>query len=753
MSAAEPPAPRRARWRAAGPAVSLALLGVLVWALSPWWPLEARAGLPALFAWRGTLPPPDGVVVVAIDERAAAALELPERPRQWPRRLHAELVRTLAAQGARFVAFDLTFDTPTPDDAAFAQAMREAGNVLLTSSLRRDGWRDGTLHAVVEQVRPAVAPIGDAARAQAPFVLPKDARVDAYWTFRDAAAHVPSLPVLAFHLAEPQAVDALVAASCAVDRAQCIALPAEGFAAAAAPVAVVQRLRERLLQDTAHAEAVEGRLGPGAAPALRTLLRLHRGDGTALVGFHGPARTVRTVSYADVAAAAAADPRLLRDSVVFVGYSAASAGAQDRLRDDYRTVYADDSGVDLSGVEIAATAYANLRDGRVPAAAPAAAALALLAGWGLLLGALVVTLRPLAQLLLMLPLALALGAAVAQAFATQSVWWPLVVPLAVQWPAAVLVGLVVSHRRSRRERDRLQQAFSLFLPRREVEQFGRAPGRVRGAHRITAGACLFSDAERYTALAERLDPHTLGETINRYLALLFTPVERHGGWVADVVGDAMVAVWEMHGGTGDAPVADDLEARRRACGAPAGLRRGARDPVGAARAGRRSAGAVAHAHRAGLRAAAHRHRRRARPLGVPRGRRRRQHRVAARGPEQAPGHARAGERGDGRGARAGAAAAPARLLPARRKAGGGRGGRADGRRCPRRAGARGLRRTLRAGAGTLAARRCGGRAGGMGAIARRRARRRPFALLRRASARPRRRHAARVAIRADRHRD
>lgn len=567
MSAAEPPAPRRARWRAAGPAVSLALLGVLVWALSPWWPLEARAGLPALFAWRGTLPPPDGVVVVAIDERAAAALELPERPRQWPRRLHAELVRTLAAQGARFVAFDLTFDTPTPDDAAFAQAMREAGNVLLTSSLRRDGWRDGTLHAVVEQVRPAVAPIGDAARAQAPFVLPKDARVDAYWTFRDAAAHVPSLPVLAFHLAEPQAVDALVAASCAVDRAQCIALPAEGFAAAAAPVAVVQRLRERLLQDTAHAEAVEGRLGPGAAPALRTLLRLHRGDGTALVGFHGPARTVRTVSYADVAAAAAADPRLLRDSVVFVGYSAASAGAQDRLRDDYRTVYADDSGVDLSGVEIAATAYANLRDGRVPAAAPAAAALALLAGWGLLLGALVVTLRPLAQLLLMLPLALALGAAVAQAFATQSVWWPLVVPLAVQWPAAVLVGLVVSHRRSRRERDRLQQAFSLFLPRREVEQFGRAPGRVRGAHRITAGACLFSDAERYTALAERLDPHTLGETINRYLALLFTPVERHGGWVADVVGDAMVAVWEMHGGTGDAPVADDLEARRRACGA------------------------------------------------------------------------------------------------------------------------------------------------------------------------------------------
>lgn len=559
MNAAERPRLRRPRWRAVGPAVSLALLGVFVWALAPWLPLEARFGLPALFGWRGVLPPPDGVVVVAIDERAAATLGLPERPRQWPRRLHAELVRTLAAHGARFVAFDLTFDTPTPDDAAFAQAMREAGNVLLTSSLRRDGWREDTLQAVVEQVRPAVSPIGEAARAQAPFVLPKDARVDAYWTFRDRAAHVPSLPVLAFHLSVPQAVDALAAASCAVDPAGCAALPDAGFAASPSPVAVVQRLRERLWGDPAHAEAVERRLGPDAAPDLRTLLQLHRGDDSALVGFRGPARSVRTVSYADVASAAAADPSLFRDRVVFVGYSAASAGAQDRLRDDYRTVFADDTGVDVSGVEIAATAYADLREGSVPTAAPAAAALALVAGWGLLLGAVAVRLRPLGQAVLTVPLALALAWAVAQGFARHAQWWPLVVPLAVQWPAAVLLGLVVSHRRSRRERDRLHQAFSYFVPRTLVEQLGRAPGRVHGAHRITAGACLYSDAASYTTLAERLDPGALGETINRYLALLFAPVERNGGWVADVVGDAMVAVWEMPGDDADA------RARRGAC--------------------------------------------------------------------------------------------------------------------------------------------------------------------------------------------
>jgi adenylate cyclase len=143
------------------------------------------------------------------------------------------------------------------------------------------------------------------------------------------------------------------------------------------------------------------------------------------------------------------------------------------------------------------------------------------------------------------------------AFDQASQWWPLVIPLALQWPAALALGLFVSHRRSRVERDRLHEAFGYFVPERVVKQLAQSPGKVAAAHRIAYGACLATDAERYTALAERLDPQALGETMNRYYAQLFGPVERHGGWVIDVIGDAMVAVWEL--------ASSDAERRGHAC--------------------------------------------------------------------------------------------------------------------------------------------------------------------------------------------
>jgi adenylate cyclase len=77
--------------------------------------------------------PAPGLVVVAIDEPSFTEVGLPW---PWPRSLHAALVDQLAQGGARSIAFDILFDVPArdpDDDAAFAQAMRRAGNVLLGS--------------------------------------------------------------------------------------------------------------------------------------------------------------------------------------------------------------------------------------------------------------------------------------------------------------------------------------------------------------------------------------------------------------------------------------------------------------------------------------------------------------------------------------------------------------------------------------------------------------------------------------------
>lgn len=561
MKRLRPPGAWSRRTRAVVAPLLLAALGLLAWALEPVLGLEAAVGPRLLFSARGSLPPPDDVLVVAIDERSAAAFDLPERPRQWPRRLHAELVTQLRAAGARLVAFDLTFEVATADDDAFAHSLRQAGNVLLTSALRTDVWRYGGAQVVMEQVRPSVSPIGEAARAHAPFVLPKDARVDAYWTFRQGAGHTPSLPVLAFHLFHPEAVQALLAASCrARPTEDCAGRAGMPLAAAPQPAAVVSWLRERFVRWPRHADEVRRLLqAPAEAVPAATgmLLALHAGGDVAYLNLHGPARSIRTVAYADVARLAREQPALFAGRMVFVGFSAESSGAQDRLRDDYRTVFSDASGVDVSGVEIAATAFANLQQGRPVSPLPPAAAAALIAGWGLLLGGLAAWRARGGPVLLLVLLPWGLAALGVSAFASQATWWPLVVPLALQWPAAMGLRLWSRMRHSHQERDRMHQAFAHFVPRGVAEQLAQAPAHIAAAHRVGFGVCMATDAAQYSAWAERMDPQSLGEALNAYYARLFDPVAAHGGWVIDVVGDAMLALWES-------PPAE-LGARRAAC--------------------------------------------------------------------------------------------------------------------------------------------------------------------------------------------
>ena len=54
---------------------------------------------------------------------------------------------------------------------------------------------------------------------------------------------------------------------------------------------------------------------------------------------------------------------------------------------------------------------------------------------------------------------------------------------------------------------------------------------------------LFCDVVGSTELGERLDPEVLRDTMARFYAVVREPVERHGGTVQKVIGDALVAVF------------------------------------------------------------------------------------------------------------------------------------------------------------------------------------------------------------------
>src|ERR1700745_2119527 len=66
--------------------------------------IEDRLGQFVLFHFRGALPAPSEVVVVAKDRASAEALGLPWT-RPWPRSLHARAIEKLRAHGAAVIAF------------------------------------------------------------------------------------------------------------------------------------------------------------------------------------------------------------------------------------------------------------------------------------------------------------------------------------------------------------------------------------------------------------------------------------------------------------------------------------------------------------------------------------------------------------------------------------------------------------------------------------------------------------------------
>jgi len=91
-------------------------------------------GLDLLFVLRGPLPPPDNIIIVAIDEPSMAQIG---RQWPWPRRLHAQLIEQLNKAGARVIAFDILFAEPSEpaEDQALAEALRETGNVVLVNTI------------------------------------------------------------------------------------------------------------------------------------------------------------------------------------------------------------------------------------------------------------------------------------------------------------------------------------------------------------------------------------------------------------------------------------------------------------------------------------------------------------------------------------------------------------------------------------------------------------------------------------------
>ncbi len=548
-----------------------ALAGILLFFSDAGGAFERSVGLHWLFSVRGAIDVPHDVAVVAINGHTGDELGLPAQPRDWSRTTHAHLIDELVRRGARNIVFDVQFDRPKAeaDDRVFADAVGRAGNVVmveLVTGKRRpllDDSGRATASVWVEELIQPLPMFVSAARGLATFPLPKiDASVYEFWVFKESVGDAPTLPAVALQL---HALDVWPAWTQAL---RASGLPGvDTLPASAASIHTAEALRTVMGQmrgvmadrDTARAlQAVLDSTPDGSGdPRLRALFGMYAGDPHRMLNFYGPPGSIPTIPYHEVigrdAGSAGSSTFDFRGRTVFVGFSDLyDPGHPDR----FYTVFTNEDGVDLSGVEIAATAFANLLTDRSLKLPDGTQTLLMLAAFGLLCG-LIAYLLP---ALLGVPLVIATGASWAIAaqglFGAYDLWLPLATPLLVQLPLALFAGLTGQYLLERDRGLRIGKALGYYLPEAVARELTARQVDPHAYNKVVYGTCLATDMSGFSTISEQLPPDRLAVFLNDYFDTLATALKAQQVDITEFRADAIMCAW-----TGPR---SDLEARRRA---------------------------------------------------------------------------------------------------------------------------------------------------------------------------------------------
>ncbi|HXV08413.1 MAG TPA: adenylate/guanylate cyclase domain-containing protein, partial [Burkholderiales bacterium] len=545
--------------------------------------LEQQVGLWGLFNLRGQAQAPPGVVVIAmrrdtgervflpqsrsrddvcaglrVDERPPTHRALGDVPERWGRCHYVELLRRLALAKPSAVVLDVSFrprdDLGRREDRALAQAMRALGNVVLVQRLKiaEDGDGNPVADAPVEISRE----VAEAALGLAPMPLPILAldRYDEFWTFKEDGYAAPTLPALALqaHALDvyPQFVGSIqrVIPEAALEFPPSAAeLTGDGHLHlhALSVRAVLRQFPERVPQ---LAQALQGARAGQTRRKLQALLSVYTGPSQRFLNLYGPQGAMTTISMTDILAtphtATSPDPLGLNGKVLFIGFADEKKW---EVLEKFPTAMRGPGG-GLSGVELAATAFANLLEGSSLQPTPVwlRASIAFTAGFATALVCYAMT-AGLGTLIAVLGLGLYLLAAFLL-FKDMQVWAPIFVPAALAAPVALAYAFVSKFLDIKRDRDALDEIMRKFVPSDMVGTLIANRTRLGTVKESTRAACVMTDVEGYTALSTRFAPAQMDALLSRYFAVLFEPVARNGGFVSDLKGDSILAIWADRGG-------------------------------------------------------------------------------------------------------------------------------------------------------------------------------------------------------------
>ena len=407
-----------------------------------------------------------------------------------------------------------------------------------------------------EELVPQITPLAQSALASAPFALPKvPIRVNSYWAFKTGSGDTPTFPVVVFQIFALQVYNEFIELLQEVGPSLTEKLPNNRhlIIAEKSVKKLIRTLRDHFEQNSPLAKKMLAGLKASKTLSnnlqkkriLKSLIRFYQGPKSHYLNFYGPPGTIATIPYHQILEgrgniASDSDQLDLKGKVVFVGHS---ERLQPGQKDGFYTVFTQPNGLDLSGVEIAATAFANILENMPVQPISLGKNITILLLWGTMAGILCILAPAIIAagsigVLGMLYLVFA-----HYQFKHAGLWPPLIIPLFFQAPLAFSGAVLWKFFQAHKEREKIRRAFELHLPKPVVDQLSKNIAEIETGSQEVYGICLTTDVEDYTSLAETMDPKELAGLMNRYYETIFKPTKQHGGAVSDIIGDSMMALW------------------------------------------------------------------------------------------------------------------------------------------------------------------------------------------------------------------
>ena len=532
--------------------------------------IEQRS-LDLRFALRGRREPDPRIVIVGIDEKTLRAIG----SYPLPRKSYAALVRKLKEDGAKVVAFDVTFPTPASSesldmlsrlrkdlgtkadahlqkeldvlqqqsdfDAQFADALEKAGNVVLGHEFLdadRAAASDSKLaeeyfNIIWAKAFPQVLKVKSGR---------KDFELGKAWDQAQgmvAQGVEANIPPLAQAAASYGFFNTIPDADGTLRRALfMIRYQDQDFYFPSLDLETLQQYENIPDQQIAAYMSANGleRIQFGAHE-IRTW-----GNGTALINYVGPFHSYPHYSMADVLSGSL-PPETFRDKIVFVGATALGTG-------DLRNTPFQKQGAGYPGVEVHANILDNLLHSNEPHRTflvrgfrEEMVDLGIIVLFGAGLGFWFGRCRPLvatATGIIVLGLFLTF---VYASFVYWGRWFSLVVPVAtlvISYVASTSFRVIFEEG----EKRRIRKSFSQYLSPGVIDLIEKDPQKyIRPGGENKDLTIMFSDIRDFTRLSEGMGPDELVRLLNEYLGAMTDILFQHNGTLDKYIGDAIMAFW------------------------------------------------------------------------------------------------------------------------------------------------------------------------------------------------------------------